>query len=94
MSLMREMLMDRNTNSDRSSPAPTTTSFMSMRSRDMAVVTFHINDVELIQQAVGSASSLRLQAGYFSCDECTAISRDEFQVRMILSLSVSLSSYW
>ena len=74
-----EVKEDGNTNSDRSSPAPTT-SFMSMRSRDTAVVTFHINDLELVQQAVGSNSSMRLQAGHLSCDECTNISRDEFQV--------------
>ena len=79
-----EVREDGNTNSDRSSPAPTA-SFMSMRSRDTAVVTFHINDLELVQQAVGSTSSMRLQAGHLSCDECTAISRDEFQV-----LTVSL----
>lgn len=82
-----EVKEDGNTNSDRSSPAPTT-SFMSIRSRDTAVVTFHINDLEVVQQAVGSNSSLRLQAGHFSCDECTAISRDEFQVSdSILSIT-------
>jgi len=75
-----EVREDGNTNSDRSSPAPTA-SFMSMRSRDTAVVTFHINDLELVQQAVGSTSSMRLQAGHLSCDECTAISRDEFQAK-------------
>ena len=75
-----EVREDTPTNSDRSSPAPTTTSFTSMRNRDLAVVTIHINDLELIQQAVGASTSVRLQAGHLSLSECVAISRDEFQV--------------
>lgn len=76
-----EVRADTPTNSDQSSAGqPTTASFLSTRVRDVAVVTFHINDLELIQQSVGSTSSLRLQAGHLACNECSAISHDEFQV--------------
>lgn len=76
-----EVRADTPTTSDQSSAGPpTTASFVSTRSRDVAVVTFHINDLELIQQSVGSASSVRLQAGHLSCNECAAISNEEFQV--------------
>ena len=76
-----EVRADTPTNSDQSSAGPpTTASFVSTRSREVAVVTFHINDLELIQQSVGSASSVRLQAGHLSCNECAAISNEEFQV--------------
>ncbi|KZS06933.1 UHRF1-binding protein 1 [Daphnia magna] len=70
---------DTPTTSDQSSAAPTMASFASLRSRDVAIVTIHINDLEFIQQAIGSTSSLRLQAGHLSFDECTAMSQEEFQ---------------
>lgn len=69
--------------SEHSSAPITTASLMSsnhVRQRDLAVVTFHINDLELIQQSVESSSSIRLQASHLSCNECTSISREEFQV--------------
>lgn len=77
-----EVRADTPTNSDDQSSAgpPTTASLVPTRQRDVAVVTFHINDLELIQQAVGSTSSVRLQAGHLSCNECAAISHEEFQV--------------
>lgn len=77
-----EARADTPTNSDDQSSVgpPTTASFVPTRQRDVAVVTFHINDLELIQQAVGSTSSVRLQAGHLSCNECAAISYEEFQV--------------
>lgn len=75
-----EVCEDTPTTSDQSSVAPTMASFASCRGRDVAVVTIHINDLEFIQQSIGPASSLRLQAGHLSFDECTAISQEEFQV--------------
>lgn len=81
LEVAEEVLADTPTNSDRSSVGPpTTTSFLPTRVRDVAVVTFHINDLELIQQSIGSTSSLRLQAGHLACNECSAIPHDEFQV--------------
>ena len=79
-----EVREDTPTNSDHSSAPLTTTSLPStalrrMPTRDLAVVTFHINDLELIQQSVGNSSSIRLQAGHVSCDECVAIPCEEFQ---------------
>lgn len=47
---------------------------------DLAVITFHVNDLEMIQQSLDSSSSIRLQAGHVSCSECISISREEFQV--------------
>ncbi|XP_046446271.1 UHRF1-binding protein 1-like isoform X3 [Daphnia pulex] len=76
-----EVCEDTPTTSDHSSAGgpPTMASFVSPRNREVAVVTMHINDLEFIQQSVGSTSSLRLQAGHLSCNECTAISHEEFQ---------------
>ena len=76
------------TTSDHSSAGgpPTMASIVSPRNREVAVVTMHINDLEFIQQSVGSSSSLRLQAGHLSCNECTAISHEEFQVNKFLGL--------
>ena len=77
-----EVREDTPTNSDHSSAPLTTTSQPSTavrRMRDLAVVTFHINDLELIQQSVADTSSIRMQAGHVSCDECVAIPREEFQ---------------
>ncbi len=81
-----EVCEDTPTTSDHSSAGgpPTMASFVSPRNREVAVVTMHINDLEFIQQSVGSTSSLRLQAGHLSCNECTAISHEEFQVNKFL----------
>ena len=77
-----EVRADTPTNSEPSSagPAATVSYNPPVLNRETAVVTFHINDLELINQAVGSTSSLRLQAGHLSCSECIAITREEFQV--------------
>lgn len=77
------------TTSDHSSAGgpPTMASFVSPRNREVAVVTMHINDLEFIQQSVGSTSSIRLQAGHLSCNECTAISHEEFQVKKVSRFS-------
>ena len=75
-----EVRADTPTNSDHSSAPVTTTSFMSGRGREVAVVTFHVNDLELIHQAVGAESSVRMQAAHLSCNECIAIPKEEFQV--------------
>lgn len=77
-----EVRADTPTNSEPSSAGPAATISYNppVLSRETAVVTFHINDLELINQAVGSTSSLRLQAGHLSCSECVAITREEFQV--------------
>lgn len=81
-----EVCEDTPTTSDHSSAGgpPTMASFVSTRNREVAVVTMHINDLEFIQQSVGSTSSLRLQAGHLSCNECSAISHEEFQVNKFL----------
>lgn len=81
-----EARADTPTNSENSSAPLTTASYMSTirNNRDLAVITFHINDLELIQQSVDSSSSLRLQAGHISCNECISISREEFQVTVFM----------
>ncbi len=88
-----EARADTPTNSENSSAPLTTASYMSTirNNRDLAVITFHINDLELIQQSVDSSSSLRLQAGHISCNECVSISREEFQVTIFI---IICSSNW
>lgn len=77
-----EVRADTPTNSEPSSagPAATVSYNTPSQNRETAVVTFHVNDLELINQTVGSTSSLRLQASHLSCSECVAITREEFQV--------------
>lgn len=85
-----EVREDTPTNSDHSSaPMTTTASCTSNRPRDQsAVVTLHINDLELIHQAVDNASSLRMQAAHLSCSQCVSISGEEFQVAPSLFLYI------
>lgn len=50
----------------------------------MSLATFKLNKVEIIQQSVGYSSSIKLQVGDITCEDCGSISWEEFQVFTIL----------
>ncbi|XP_025835027.1 UHRF1-binding protein 1-like isoform X3 [Agrilus planipennis] len=54
----------------------------SYRRRDLvSVATFKLNKVEFIQQSNGFSSSIKVQVGNMSSDECSSIPWDEFQTK-------------
>ena len=62
----------------------------------ISVATFHLGRFELAQQSVGSHACIKIQGASLSGEECTAISWEEFQVRLTLpkfpSIVVSIFS--
>ncbi|RZB39563.1 UHRF1-binding protein 1-like [Asbolus verrucosus] len=52
----------------------------SCRRKDLiSVSTFKLNKVEFLQQSVGYSSSIKIQVGNVSCEDCSSIPWDEFQ---------------
>ncbi|XP_022906277.1 bridge-like lipid transfer protein family member 3B isoform X2 [Onthophagus taurus] len=52
----------------------------SCRRKDIvSVSTFKLTKVEFLQQSVGYSSSMKIQVGYVSSEDCTSIPWDEFQ---------------
>ncbi|XP_015834568.1 bridge-like lipid transfer protein family member 3A isoform X1 [Tribolium castaneum] len=55
----------------------------SCRRKDLiSVATFKLNKVEFLQQSMGYSSSIKVQVGNITCEDCSSIPWDEFQAKM------------
>ncbi|XP_074033152.1 bridge-like lipid transfer protein family member 3B [Leptinotarsa decemlineata] len=64
-----------------SSPCDSATVPHQEKNNYIMVATFKLEKIEFVHQSIGYSSSLKIQVGELTCDECPSISWHEFQVK-------------